>query len=158
GGRLSARGGAARGRLPRRARPVAPPLREGLLGAAARIYAAAWEVRRRGYALGMLKPRRVAARVASVGNLTVGGTGKTTLTLHLAARARARGLEVAVVCRRYHPGPDGQGDEEKLYRSALGAERVFAGERKRDLAARAAAAGFTLVLVDDGFSHWGLER
>ena len=70
----------------------------------------------------------------SVGNLTVGGTGKTTLTLHLARRALERGLAPAVVCRRYHPGPGGRGDEELMYRAALGAGRVFAGASK--LAAR----------------------
>jgi tetraacyldisaccharide 4'-kinase len=35
---------------------------------------------------------------------------------------------------------------------------VYAGARKVDLAARAAADGWPLVLVDDGFSHWALER
>jgi len=44
--------------------------------AAAALYGAAWEARRRSYALGWLKPRKVAARVVSIGNLTVGGTGK----------------------------------------------------------------------------------
>ena len=130
------------------------PLRE--LGAS--LYGAAWEARRRAYAMGFLRPRRVAARVVSIGNLTVGGTGKTTLTLHLARRARALGLRAGVVCRRYRPGPGGRGDEEMLYQERLGEDRVFAGNRKRDLAERAAAAGCALVLVDDGFSHWALER
>lgn len=129
-----------------------------LASVAAALYGAAWEARRRAYAFGLVRPRRVAARVVSIGNLTVGGTGKTTLTLHLARRARERGLRAAVVCRRYRPGPGGRGDEEALYREQLGAEAVFAGRAKRDLALRAAAAGFALVLVDDGFSHWRLER
>ena len=126
--------------------------------AAAALFGLAWEARRRGYALGLARPRRVAARVVSVGNLTVGGTGKTTLTLHLARAARVRGLAATVVCRRYRPLANGQGDEETLYRRALGEAGVLAGRRKRDLAATAAARGAALVLVDDGFSHWGLER
>lgn len=129
-----------------------------LRAAGAALYGAAWEARRRAYAAGLRTPRRVAARVVSVGNLTVGGTGKTTLVLHLAAAARARGLEPAVVCRRYRPGPAGEGDEERMFRAALGAGAVYAGASKRDLAAAAARAGRRLVLVDDGFSHWGLER
>lgn len=129
-----------------------------LLGAAAAVYAAAWEARRRAYAAGLRRPVRVAARVISVGNLTVGGTGKTTLALHLARAARERGLDTAVVCRRYRPGPDGEGDEERMFRAALGARAVWAGRSKRDLAAAAAAAGRRWILVDDGFSHWGLER
>jgi tetraacyldisaccharide 4'-kinase len=101
---------------------------------------------------------RAGARVVSIGNLTVGGTGKTTLTRHLAAGARHRGLEVAVVCRNYRPGPRGWSDETLLLREAIGAERVFAGDRKSDLAVAAAERGARLVLVDDGFSHWRLER
>jgi tetraacyldisaccharide 4'-kinase len=63
-----------------------------------------------------------------------------------------------VVTRRYRPGPDGFGDEELLYRRQFGDARVFAGDNKRLLARAAAAAGAQLILVDDGFSHWGLER
>jgi len=127
-------------------------------GAAAALHAAAWEFRRDAYARGWRSPRAVPARVVSIGNLTVGGAGKTTLALHLARRALARGLDAAVVCRRYRPGPGGEGDEEKLFAAALGAQRCFAGRSKRDEAARAAASGARLVLVDDGFSHWPLER
>ena len=133
---------------------VSGPL--GALGAA--LYGAAWEWRRRAYAVGLLRPRRVGARVVSVGNLTVGGTGKTTLTLHLARRALECGLAPGVVCRRYHPGPDGRGDEELMYREALGAASVFAGRGKLADADAAARAGHEPVLVDDGFSHWPLAR
>src|SRR5206468_3027518 len=138
--------------------PVAGGLRRRMLDAGARLYGAGWEIRRRAYARGLRRPRAVPARVVSVGNLTVGGTGKTTLTLELARRARERGVNVAVVCRRYHPGPEGSGDEERLYRRSLGTEPVYAGRSKREGAARAAAEGRSLVLVDDGFSHWTLAR
>ena len=126
--------------------------------AAAALYASAWEARRRCYAAGLLRPRRVPTRVVSVGNLTVGGTGKTTLTLHLARAAAGAGRNVAVVCRNYRPGSQGAGDEALLLRAALGSERVYAGRHKLALASAAAAAGHDLVLVDDGFSHWALER
>lgn len=129
-----------------------------LLAAASRLYAGGWELRRRAYAAGWRAPRRVAARVVSIGNLTVGGAGKTTLALHLAAAAAARGIAAAVVCRRYRPGPAGEGDEERLYRAAVGPAHCFAGTRKWALAEQAAAAGHALVLVDDGFSHWPLAR
>lgn len=128
------------------------------LDAAASLYGAAWELRRRTYAAGLLRPRSVEARVVSVGNLSVGGTGKTTLTLHLARVARAAGWNAGLVCRRYRPGPSGTGDEEALFRAALGDGTVYAGRRKLDLARRAAADGRALVVVDDGFSHWPLDR
>src|SRR5262249_32214250 len=119
---------------------------------------ALWETRRRGYAAGWFSPHRVGARVVSIGNLTAGGTGKTTLTLHLATRAAALGRRAVVVCRNYRPGPQGRGDEELLYANALGADRVRAGVRKRRLAAEAARSGAELILVDDGFSTWSLAR
>jgi tetraacyldisaccharide 4'-kinase len=119
---------------------------------------AVWQGRRKLYELGLRTPERVGARVVSIGNLTVGGAGKTTLTLHLARCARERGIDVAVVARRYRPGPGGRGDEELLYAQALGEACVHAGDSKRALARAAAAAGAGLILVDDGFSHWGLER
>jgi tetraacyldisaccharide 4'-kinase len=128
----------------------------GSLGAV--IYGAAWEFRRRAYARGWLRPRGAGARVVSVGNLTVGGTGKTTFTLWLARRALERGLVPAVVCRRYHPGPGGRGDEELMYRAALGAGCVFAGTSKLESACAAGRAGFDPVIVDDGLSHWALAR
>ena len=109
-------------------------------------------------ASGSLRSRRVGARVVSVGNLTVGGTGKTTLTLRLARLALERGLAPAVVCRRYRPGPGGRGDEESMYRAALGESRVFAGVSKVESADAAARAGFDPVIVDDGLSHWPLAR
>jgi tetraacyldisaccharide 4'-kinase len=45
-----------------------------------------------------------------------------------------------------------------MYHAAVGVDATFAGTRKLAEARRAAAAGSTLVLVDDGFSHWALER
>lgn len=127
-------------------------------GVAAWGWGAAWELRRRSYALGLARPRAVPARVVSIGNLTAGGTGKTTLTLHLARAASGVAPGAAVVCRRYRPGPDGRSDEELLYREALGPDAVFAGRSKRASAAAAATAGHRTILVDDGFSHWGLAR
>jgi len=126
--------------------------------ALARVYGAGWELRRRAYAWGLRSPEKVDARVVSVGNLTAGGTGKTTLTLHLAALAGTHQIPTAVVVRDYRPGLDGFGDEHRMFRAALGNEAVFGGTRKRDAARRAAASGAKLVLVDDGFSHWGLAR
>ncbi len=129
-----------------------------VLAGAAALYGWAWERRRAAYASGRRTSAAVGTRVVSVGNLTVGGAGKTTLTLHLAALARARGRDAAVVCRRYRPGPGGRGDEELMYRAAVGEARTFAGTSKLRSAMEAAASGADLVLVDDGFSHWPLAR
>jgi tetraacyldisaccharide 4'-kinase len=129
-----------------------------VLRAAAALYGAGWELRRRCYARGWFESRAVPPTVVSIGNLTVGGTGKTTLALRLARAARAARRNPAVVCLRYRPGPEGFSDEALMSRAALGAPRVFSGPSKLDAARAAAAAGHDLVLVDDGFSHWGLAR
>jgi tetraacyldisaccharide 4'-kinase len=129
-----------------------------LLGAASALYGVGWELRRRLYARGTFRPERVGARVVSVGNMTVGGTGKTTLTLHLAHRLARAARPFAVVCRRYRPGPEGVADEEMLYVEAFGRERVYAGASKLALARNAARDGRSVILVDDGFSHWPLAR
>ena len=128
------------------------------MDALAALFGAGWELRRQAYARGWKRPERVGARVVSIGNLTVGGTGKTTLVLHLAAMLRARGERPAVVLRRYRPGPAGRGDEERMFQAALGENAVFAGDSKLEQARVAVAAGHSVVLVDDGFSHWPLER
>ena len=135
-----------------------------LAALAGRAYGGVWEARRRAYAAGLLRPHRVPARVVSVGNLAVGGTGKTTLVLSLARRAREAGIDVAVICRRYRPGVRPgtagapRGDEELLYADALGEGHVRAGTSKWRDAHCAATEGRRLLIVDDGFSHWALAR
>ena len=130
-----------------------------LRGIGAGLYGAAWECRRAAYARGWRRPAAVPARVVSVGNLTVGGTGKTTLTLWLARRARERGLDAG---GRLPSVPAGAG--RAWGRGAHVPRRARAGAGLR----RAAASwswrgprrrpGRRLVLVDDGFSHWALAR
>ena len=136
------------------ARPLSGPL--GAL--ASRLAEQAWEWRRARYASGRRVQESVGARVVSIGNLSVGGAGKTTLVLHLAKALQRDGVRVGVVTRRYRPGPAGFGDEELLYREALGSEAVYAGRSKLELARQAAAQRCELILVDDGFSHWPLAR
>src|SRR5262249_9530287 len=119
---------------------------------------AAWEARRRVYAAGWKRPTAVDARVVSVGNLTIGGTGKTTLTLRLARRLAGEAVDVAGGGRRYGPGRARLGAAQRRHTGARGAERVYGGTRKLELARRAARDGRRVILVDDGFSHWPLAR
>ncbi len=95
---------------------------------------------------------RLPIPVASVGNLTVGGTGKTPVVRWLGEWLRARGVATAIVTRGYG------GDETELHRGWFGADAVRAGRDRRGCVREAAALGFVLALVDDGFQHRSLAR
>jgi tetraacyldisaccharide 4'-kinase len=146
----------------------------GLLGPAAAAYGAAVRLRNTLYDRGLLSTERVAATVLSVGNLTVGGSGKTPTVLWLAQVLAHRGRRVGVIARGYRKrrrgvvvvgahghalvAPEEGGDEAVLLAMRLGMP-VVTGER-RAAAARLACARFgcdTLVL-DDGFQHRALGR
>ena len=137
-------------------------------------YAGVVTLRNRLYDAGRLDVRRVAARVVSVGNLTVGGSGKTPLTLWLAERLATGGRRVAVVARGYRKrspgvvvvGRDGRplvsardGGDEAVLLARRFAGPVVVGE-DRVAAARVAVeqCGAHLVLLDDGFQHRRLAR
>jgi 3-deoxy-D-manno-octulosonic-acid transferase len=128
------------------------------------------------YRLGWLPSRRLPCRVVSVGNLTVGGTGKTPVVIALVEQALARGLRVAVLSRGYRrqsrqaellvsdgrtvlAGPTEAGDEPHLIASrcpravvAVGPDRYRLG---RWVLERHPIDCFVL---DDGFQHLGLHR
>ena len=86
--------------LPTIARPLAAP--------PAKLYE--WIVRARIalYRSGRLTTHALRAPVISVGNLTVGGTGKTPCTAFLARMLRAEGLEVAILSRGYRRSSRGR--------------------------------------------------
>jgi tetraacyldisaccharide 4'-kinase len=123
---------------------------------------------------GLRKPSRVAARVISVGNLTVGGAGKTPVVIHLAQELVALGARVAVLSRGY--GGSGQellvsdgrelkrssrevGDEPVLVARRVPEAVVWVGPSRARLAARAVAeTGAHVLLLDDGFQHRALHR
>ena len=90
--------------------------------------------------------------VVSVGNLTVGGTGKTPVVRWLASWFRRAGVGAAVLLRGYGA------DEEALYRRWFGDGAVFVGRDRTVLAAAAGRRGHALAILDDGFQHRRLGR
>jgi tetraacyldisaccharide 4'-kinase len=119
--------------------------------------------------------RRATVPVISVGNLAVGGTGKTPLVAWIARRLLVEGLVPAVVSRGYGgtagPGPlvvstgGGPrvnartcGDEPHLLARSLAGTIVVVGADRIEGARCAAAAGAGAVLLDDGFQHRHLAR
>jgi len=105
----------------------------------------------------------MAVPVFSVGNLTVGGTGKTPMVEWLARWLMARGRRPAILSRGYGAfsagSPHGaENDEARLLREDLpGAMQVVDRDRVRG-GLRAIAQGADCLLLDDGFQHLRLYR
>ncbi len=137
-------------------------------------YGAVVAVRNRLYDAGWLAAARVPARVVSVGNLTVGGTGKTPAALWLAEQLVARGRRVALVARGYRKerrgvvvvGIDGtplvtpaEGGDEAVLLARRFRGPVLTGERRALAAAEACTRfGVDTIVLDDGFQHRALAR
>jgi tetraacyldisaccharide 4'-kinase len=137
---------------------VGPALLRLGLAAAAWPYAAAVRLRNLAYDRGWRRPRRAAVPVISVGNLTVGGSGKTPFVEHVAAHYRRRGLRVAVLSRGYG-GAGGPNDEARVLEANLPDVPHLQGADRAALARTAVEELESEVLVlDDGFQHRRLAR
>ncbi len=146
-----------------------PPSRRSLLEPLAWLYGALVGARRRAYGAGLLRSERVGCPVIVIGNLTVGGTGKTPLTLWLAQALRARGFAVGILSRGYgRTGgavrvvrPDSPwaevGDEPLLLARRSGCPTVVAARRVAG-ARRLIELGARVILCDDGLQHLHLAR
>lgn len=127
------------------------------------------------YDEGVLTARQVdGLRVVSVGNLNVGGTGKTPVVLHLAGLLLAAGRRVAVLSRGYgRSAPDARvfrgrdglppafevGDEPRLVAARAPDVHVLVGPDRARLAVRARdELRCDVALLDDGFQHRRLWR
>jgi tetraacyldisaccharide 4'-kinase len=111
------------------------------------------------YAQGWLEIRRLQGAVISVGNLTVGGTGKTPMVLWLAEKFLAEGRSVAILSRGYR-GEHGSSDEVELLRQRLGGRARFGigADRFREGSRLERSAPVDVFLLDDGFQHQRLAR
>lgn len=133
------------------------------------LFATLATLRRRAYRNGWFASVRLPVPVIVIGNISVGGTGKTPLTVWLAGQLQMRGLQVGVVLRGYgarahaprlvDAGSDAGdvGDEALLIRQraqclvAVGADRVAAARLLLE-------QGADLVIADDGLQHLRLQR
>jgi len=108
--------------------------------------------RNRMYERGVLPLQRAPIPVISVGNLTVGGSGKTPISAWLVQKLRSKGEKPALVARGY-----GQ-DEMVLHRRWNPDCLVLAQEDRAYGAWKAAKKGASVVVLDDGFQHRRLAR
>ena len=115
-------------------------------------YAGAVAVRGALYDTGMLRAHTTAVPVLAVGNLSVGGTGKTPVSAWLAAQLAERGASPAVVLR-------GFGGDEPLVHAALNPTvPVVTGADRVEAVARAARLGSDVAVLDDAFQHRRIWR
>ena len=139
--------------------PLAAGVR-GLLAASSVVYRVAQRLHFAGYDLGIRGVHSAGIPVVSVGNLTVGGTGKTPLVELLARRLSEAGLTVAILSRGYGAAAEGaDNDEVAVLRENLGDRVLQVVDADRVAgAARARSQGAEVAILDDGFQHRRLAR
>ena len=142
-----------------------------VLWPAAQLYGVLIAVRQSLYSCGLFTPKDVGVAVIVVGNVTVGGGGKTPLVMALVQHFRNQGLQPGVVSRGY--GRRGSaclevltdtpisesGDEPAFIKRALAAPVFIANDRVE--AARALLVSYPhtdVVICDDGLQHQRLQR
>jgi tetraacyldisaccharide-1-P 4'-kinase len=146
------------------------------LAVLSRLYGGVMSAYRGAYDWGLVRTVTADCRVISVGNLTVGGTGKSTTVRWLAAALRERGIPVAVLSYGYRAGSDEavtvvsdgrrvlvptslSGDEPRMLAEALPGVPVLIGKR-RPLSAAVAVERFGVraCVLDDAFQYWRLVK
>jgi tetraacyldisaccharide 4'-kinase len=152
------------------------PLFFGFLYGLSRIYGFGVGLRSSLFEKGVLKPGHLPCRVISVGNITVGGTGKTPVTMYVARLLRDAGFTTVVISRGYKGGsernggmvsnmeavlmgPEEAGDEPFMMAAGLPGVPVLVG-RDRLAMGRLAVKRFQpdVIVLDDGFQHRHLFR
>lgn len=124
------------------------------------------------YRIGLFKQIRLPAKVISVGGMTIGGSGKTPVVIHLAKYLESIGKKTLILTRGYggetqtavvvRPGDDttksNLSDEVRLMSKktsvtiGVGADRIAAFEKASE------SAEFDVVILDDGFQHLKITR
>ena len=133
------------------------------------LYGAATELRNRLYDRGLLRQHRLSQPVISVGNLSVGGSGKTPFVILLGELLKRRNVCFDVLSRGYgrstrgvlavdpNGSPDDFGDEPSLIARRLACP-VIIGENRYQAGLFAEKSSPRLHILDDGFQHRSLAR
>jgi tetraacyldisaccharide 4'-kinase len=136
----------------------------------ARIYGTGVTLRNGLYERGALKQKKLAGPVVSIGNLSVGGSGKTPFVMLLGELLKNRGIKFDVLSRGYgrqsrgvavvDPGGSARdfGDEPLLIARRLGVPVIVGEDRHQAGVLAESKFGPQLHLLDDGFQHRALAR
>ena len=135
-----------------------------LLKPAELLYRGVNGVRRALYRRGVLKAKRLSKPVISVGNIAIGGTGKTPAVIAICRFLEDRGLRVAVLTRGYRARDTGVvdtldaarfGDEPVLIKTRTKSTTVIVGANRFE---QAQTQRCDVFVLDDGFQHLQLHR
>lgn len=139
-------------------------------------YGAGMWIRATLYQRGVFKTRQLPCRVLSVGNITVGGTGKTPLVAALAQELQQRGMRVGILSRGYkglkeriggilsdgtkiYLTPAEAGDEPFMLATMLSQVPVLVGKNRYEMGIYAFETfGVNVLILDDGFQHMKVKR
>jgi len=118
------------------------------------VYGLAIAVRAVLYRYGIFESRSVPMKIISVGNITLGGTGKTPFVIYLVKLFRSEfAKDPAVLIRGYG------WDETAMLKAKLPDTPILTGENRVKSAYRAIKLyGSDTAILDDGFQHWELKR
>ncbi|WP_236198612.1 tetraacyldisaccharide 4'-kinase [Pseudomonas pseudonitroreducens] len=135
------------------------------------LYRRVAQARRQDFLSGAKPAYRAPVPIIVVGNITVGGTGKTPMILWLIEHCRARGLKVGVVSRGYGANPPQTpwrvraeqsaaeaGDEPLMIVRRCGVPLMIDPDRSSAVRALLAEEPLDLILCDDGLQHYRLAR
>ena len=127
-------------------------------------------LRRMGYRLGIFSSTKVALPVVVVGNISVGGSGKTPMVIWLVRWLQQQGLKPGVILRGYggnanewpvliseNTSAEQIGDEALLIHRSLGAP-VVAGPVRVDDCRKLSHMDVNVIVSDDGLQHLAMRR
>ncbi len=134
------------------------------------LYRLGFVVNRQLYLSGIKQRYRAPVPVMIIGNITVGGSGKTPLLIHLVKYLQESGVRVGVISRGYGGNgpfpaqvtldsvPETVGDEPCLIVQSTDVPMVVGSNRKASVELLLKQHELDLIISDDGLQHWALDR
>ncbi len=135
------------------------------------VYRGGFLIKRSAYRIGLLLTYRAPIPVIVVGNLTVGGTGKTPVVIYLVEELRRQGYKPGVISRGYGgKAPDypyhvkatspvsESGDEPALIVRRTGVSMVVGADRRASIQLLRKLDDVDVIISDDGLQHFALGR
>lgn len=134
------------------------------------IYYSGFQLNKKLFDCGLREVYTAPVPVMIIGNITVGGSGKTPLLIHLVKYLQARQIRVGVISRGYggrgpfpalvtlNDVPEKVGDEPCLIVQSTDVPMVVGSNRQESIELLLKHAELDLIISDDGLQHWALAR